>query len=402
MMVKMMDIRHPNVTKKEGFERLKESIKSFGLFHPIKLQGDGPPYLVIVGKQRYMAAGDLGFIEIEVSEILPSAATNAHEISLHENLRRENLAWHEQVMLEKELHDMRIAEYGQKRMGRDYADNPGWTKEMTAKELGISYGGLSQDLKLADALLINPELKNIEDKTTALRLIKMAESRMYAELAALRPATMEMDQVMFGDSAEIMKFFPPETFDLCLTDPPWSTYREEGVPQDILLPIFRELMRVMKSTSMMYVITSTIDFPFYQKELTYMGYQVQDYPLIWHKPKNLTRGRQLWQTARDYEPILLCAKGQASLTARVEFSSVLTYDNVHTSRLKHPHEKPVELMKDLIQRACYPGAKVIDPFGGSGVTGEACKLTDRRYILIEKEYSYYEQIKARLAKSNDK
>jgi 16S rRNA G966 N2-methylase RsmD len=395
MKIATSDIRDPGVAKKEGFDRLKESIKKMGLMHPIMLQANDGPFRVIVGKQRFMALKELGFLEIEVSGILPSDATNAHEISLHENLRRENLAWHEQVLLEKELHDMRVDEHGSKRMGRDWDNNPGWTKEMTAKELGISYGGLSQDLKLAEALLINPELKNVQDKTTALRLIKLAENRMYSELEALRPATMEMNQVLHGDSAEILKHFPAETFDLCLTDPPWSQWKEGGVQQESLLPVFKELMRVLKSTSIMYVITSTTDFYFYQRELERIGFQIQEYPLIWHKPKNLTRGRLNWQTARDYEPILLASKGKATLTAGVEFSSVLTYDNVHVSRLKHPHEKPVDLMKDLISRACYPGSKVIDPFAGSGVTGEACKAIDRRYILIEKDYPYYEQIKSR-------
>jgi 16S rRNA G966 N2-methylase RsmD len=360
------------------------------------VQGDHPPYKIVVGKQRFLAIRELGKKEIEVHEILPSSATNAHEISLHENLRRENLAWHEQVVLEKELHDMRIEEHGEKRMGRDWSNNPGWTKEMTAKELGISYGGLSQDLKLADALLINPELKNVQDKTTALRLIRLAENRMYSELEALRPASIEMDQVLNGDSAEILKHFPAESFDLCLTDPPWSSWRDQQVPQEPLLPIFKELFRVLKNPSIMYVITSTPDFTFYVKELTNIGFQVQEYPIIWHKPKNLTHGRLSWQTARDYEPILLASKGKASLTAGVEFSSVLVYDNVHVSRLKHPHEKPVELMKTLITRACYQGAKVVDPFAGSGVTGLACKEIDRRYILIEKDYPYYEQIKRRL------
>jgi|SRR5215831_1065376 len=396
MAVSVHEVRDPNVAKKDGFERMKASIQQVGLMHPIILQGDQPPYLVVAGKQRFMAMKELGFNVIPVSSILPSNAGNAHEISLHENLRRENLAWHEQVTLEKELHDLRVEEHGQKRMGRNWGDNPGWTKEMTAKELGISYGGLSQDLKLADALLINPELKNVQDKGTALRLIKLAENRMYSELEALRPSSTVMDQVLHGDSSEILKHFPAETFDLCLTDPPWSQWKEGGIEQESLIPVFKELMRVLKSTSIMYVITSTTDFYFYHRELKLMGFAVQDYPLIWHKPRNLTHGRLNWQTARDYEPILLASKGKATLTAGVEFSSILTYDNVHVSRLKHPHEKPVDLMKELISRACYPGGKVVDPFAGSGVTGVACKEVDRRYILIEKEYEHYDQIKRRI------
>lgn len=56
---------------------------------------------------------------------------------------------------------------------------------------------------------------------------------------------------------------------------------------------------------------------------------------------------------------------------------------------EHPTQKPVELMKWCL--GFVPKAKVIlDPFMGSGTTGVACALTDRSFIGIEREPSYFD------------
>jgi site-specific DNA-methyltransferase (adenine-specific) len=64
----------------------------------------------------------------------------------------------------------------------------------------------------------------------------------------------------------------------------------------------------------------------------------------------------------------------------------------------HKHEKPLALMESIIRLSTNPGAKVIDVFAGSGVTLEACKKNDRRYIGIEKEKKFYDLIVERMKK----
>jgi hypothetical protein len=61
---------------------------------------------------------------------------------------------------------------------------------------------------------------------------------------------------------------------------------------------------------------------------------------------------------------------------------------------EHPHQKPVPLMVELINK-CPPGL-ILDPFAGSGTTGVACLKTGRRCILIEKDPRYIEVIRRRL------
>lgn len=62
----------------------------------------------------------------------------------------------------------------------------------------------------------------------------------------------------------------------------------------------------------------------------------------------------------------------------------------------HPTVKPVALIRYLINMITPKGGVVLDPFAGSGTTGVACLLENRKYILIEKEKQYIEIIEARL------
>jgi DNA modification methylase len=63
----------------------------------------------------------------------------------------------------------------------------------------------------------------------------------------------------------------------------------------------------------------------------------------------------------------------------------------------HPTVKPLALMRWLVRLVTPPDGLVVDTFGGSGTTGEACLLEDVRCLLIEREASYIPLIDARLS-----
>lgn len=78
------------------------------------------------------------------------------------------------------------------------------------------------------------------------------------------------------------------------------------------------------------------------------------------------------------------------------WSSVLTTDGGKSAYLTdHPHQKPVPLMRTLIERC--PEGVVADPFMGSGTTLRAAKDLGRRAIGIEIEERYCEVAARRLA-----
>lgn len=64
--------------------------------------------------------------------------------------------------------------------------------------------------------------------------------------------------------------------------------------------------------------------------------------------------------------------------------------------IRHPTVKPLKLMEWLVRLVTPPNGTVLDPFAGSGTTGEACLNQGYRCILIEKDPDYIKLIKERM------
>ena len=62
----------------------------------------------------------------------------------------------------------------------------------------------------------------------------------------------------------------------------------------------------------------------------------------------------------------------------------------------HDTEKPIELMKTLIENLSQEGNIVIDPFMGIGSTGIAAKQLNRKFIGIEIDNQYFDLAKDRI------
>lgn len=62
----------------------------------------------------------------------------------------------------------------------------------------------------------------------------------------------------------------------------------------------------------------------------------------------------------------------------------------------HPTQKPVKLMEWLIRLVSNKNDTIIDPFAGTGTTGEAAVLLNRQVVLIEREEKYIKIMQERL------
>lgn len=63
---------------------------------------------------------------------------------------------------------------------------------------------------------------------------------------------------------------------------------------------------------------------------------------------------------------------------------------------KHPTVKPVDLMQWLVRLVTPPGGTVLDPFAGTGTTGEAAWREGFAAVLVEREAAYAEDIRRRM------
>lgn len=63
---------------------------------------------------------------------------------------------------------------------------------------------------------------------------------------------------------------------------------------------------------------------------------------------------------------------------------------------KHPTQKPLGLLEQLLRASCKPGGTALDPFNGSGTTGVAAAKLGLSYVGIELDPEYLALSKRRL------
>lgn len=56
----------------------------------------------------------------------------------------------------------------------------------------------------------------------------------------------------------------------------------------------------------------------------------------------------------------------------------------------HPTQKPIYVMRWIIEHYTKPTDTILDPFMGSGSTGVAAVIGGRKFIGIEKEKQYFD------------
>ena len=115
----------------EALENLKESILKVGLLQPIVLVAEGDEYEIVAGERRFRAAKMAG-LETIPAIIKDLEEAEVHEMSLVENIQREDLNPIEEALAYENLMD-----------GYEY------TQQRLADVLGKSRSAIANTLRLA-------------------------------------------------------------------------------------------------------------------------------------------------------------------------------------------------------------------------------------------------------------
>jgi site-specific DNA-methyltransferase (adenine-specific) len=95
----------------------------------------------------------------------------------------------------------------------------------------------------------------------------------------------------------------------------------------------------------------------------------------------------------QFEYILFFRKGAGVKINNCGTSDILSVPNKKTKdnegKNLHDTEKPVELMKILIENSSKENEIVFEPFMGVGATCIASLLTNRQYIGVELDENYF-------------
>ena len=229
----------------------------------------------------------------------------------------------------------------------------------------------------------------------------------------------KVEKIIHGDCIEVLSGLPESSVDLVLTDPPygidfnsnWSTdtaYRKanksvDGILNDgkdnsgFLSDVIDELSRVMKDDSHIYWFTRWDKVP-EQLPLLERYFNVKN-AIIWKK-NNWSMGDLQGAYAGQYEVILFAHKGRRILNevdGKRRHPDILSYDRIPSTRLRHSHEKPEELIEFLMRKSSDVGEVVLDPFAGSGTTAAVAKRLGRDFITIELDEDYVGITRERVA-----
>lgn len=154
-----------------------------------------------------------------------------------------------------------------------------------------------------------------------------------------------------------------------------------------------ECYRVLKQNTHIYVMTNFLNLQPYMAEMQKAGFELHNL-LIWEK-NNATPNR--WYM-KNCEYIIFGRKGAAKSINNCGTKTVMRFSNVKDKI--HPTEKPIELLKTLIENSTNPNDIVLDPFGGSFSTALACLMTGRKIISYEIDSEYYAKGRERLENFN--
>jgi site-specific DNA-methyltransferase (adenine-specific) len=202
-----------------------------------------------------------------------------------------------------------------------------------------------------------------------------------------------------ADCVDWLRSLPSESVDLCVTDPAYESlekHRAKGTTTRLShsksssndwFAIFRnerfpellsELYRVLKDDSHLYVICDQeTAFDVVKPMARGVGFTWWK-ALVWLKTKKDSDDPSAgmgYHYRASFEHVCFLEKGKRKLND-LGICDVLTAPRV---RGGYPTEKPVSLLRTLIEQSSSVGDVVIDPFTGSGSCGEAALVTGRSF-----------------------
>lgn len=227
---------------------------------------------------------------------------------------------------------------------------------------------------------------------------------------------LEINKIYNEDCLQGMKQIPNNSIDLVVTDPPYkivqggcsnkavtisacggmlNKHKGDNIELVKKGKIFKhneiefhqwlpEIYRVLKDNSHCYIMINGRNLSELQTKAEKVGFRFHNI-ICWDKG-NATPNK--WYMQR-LEFILFLFKGEAKNIKNMGTTTLLQVPNIKRGTKLHPTEKPIELMKILIENSSSENDLILEPFAGCGSTLLACKETNRNYIGFELDKQYY-------------
>jgi DNA modification methylase len=129
----------------------------------------------------------------------------------------------------------------------------------------------------------------------------------------------------------------------------------------------------------------------HRKPLGYKANSVVEYVMVYRKATD----KLIDWNMRQYD-----AETMAASLVLGDYEPTNVWSIAPSSDPVHPAVFPLELATRVIQLYSYKGDLVFDPFAGRGTVGQAALLTERYFLLAEKEPTYFEYARQLLRTGN--
>lgn len=249
-----------------------------------------------------------------------------------------------------------------------------------------------------------------------------------------------INKIHFADCLDILRRLPDGSVDLFLQDPPYGVTQNKWDNMPDFDIFWSEWKRVGKESAA-FVFTGMQPFTSY---LILSQKNLFKYEVIWEKSISTGFLNAKKQPLRKHENILVFYKNQATYNPQIGYSSIPSYKKtfragkevsqhkgcygrfnavnsgstdgsryptsiIHFKGDKeffstsdkdqtlHPTQKPVDLFRYLIKTYSNPGDVIFDGYGGSGTTAIAAQMENRKFIVCENNFDYFEASQKRLA-----
>jgi len=234
-----------------------------------------------------------------------------------------------------------------------------------------------------------------------------------------------LGKLYHADCFDVLKTLQDNSVDLIITDPPYNISRQRKFTMKGRKPInldfgdwdkwdtqeeyldwcrlwLTESHRVLKDTGNV-IIWHDKAMPF-AYIMSKMGYKVKNL-FAWVK-SNPTPSFMKINFLSGFELSTWCVK-DSNIKKTFNFKSQKEMINFMSNpivggkeRTAHPTQKPLKIIKHLIEVLSNPNDLVLDIFAGSATTAIACEELKRGWICIEREQAYYEIAKNRIINNN--
>lgn len=226
-----------------------------------------------------------------------------------------------------------------------------------------------------------------------------------------------------GDCLEVMKSIPDKSIDMILCDLPYGTTRNKWDTVIDLDLLWSQYERIIKDNGAI-VLFAQVPFNIV---LGYSNLKLLKYEWIWEKEQGTGHLNAKKMPLKSHENIMVFYKKPPTYNPQMVGNEVRTVkrsgnkskttnygdfieikestyigrypkDIIKFNKDKgyRPTQKPVALLEYLIKTYTNEGEIVLDNCMGSGSTGVAAMLTDRRFIGIELDEGFFNIAKERI------